>query len=96
MKLVRIIEIQFINLLYLEYIQGQTVYSLNFLFSFIIAENVTVLDFVGVWTYNLTVNVGHSSGEQKDLEIHLECNKSSEKPFVSELNHRGKSNGFVF
>ena len=50
-------------------------------FSFIIAENVTILDFVGVWTYNLTVNVGHSSGEQKDLEIHIECSKSSENGF---------------
>ena len=50
-------------------------------FLFIIAENVTVLDFVGVWTYNLTVNVGHSRGGQKDIDIRIECSNSSENGF---------------
>ena len=38
----------------------------------------TVDDFVGVWTYNLTVNIT-ADGAQKDLEIYIECSKRSEK-----------------
>ena len=43
----------------------------------IIATTPTVDDFSGIWTYNLTVNVSES-GEQKDLEIYVECSKNSE------------------